>query len=338
MYNILCIEVGDSMNHKQIAELANVSASTVSKALSGSKEINAETAENIRRIAIENGYFKEKNKRKRVNTANRDIFIAVMVPEAAGGHYSKEITLIKEYIEEKGGNVAVYIFDFDARKKEKLLNSIILRGVADGVIISSTPPKNLKSNIPIVSLANDGIGGYDTVVVDGDAIVDDAVKYLKNLGHEKIGFAGEYHTIAKSNRFKKAMTNNGLKFSEKYMYIVDGRFETIGIKAAEKIVAAKDRPTAILAAYDEIALSLVHELTENGIRVPEDMSVMGINNIDSSAYAGIPLTTVNIFSDEQYKTAVNLLFDKILNETKSVRHIVVEHEIIERQTTKKLEK
>ena len=326
------------MNHKQIAELANVSASTVSKALSGSKEINIETAEKIRRIAIENGYFKEKNKRKRVNTANRDIFIAVMVPEAAGGHYSNEITRIKDFVEEKGGNVAVYIYDFDNRKKEKLLSSVILRGGADGVIIFSSQPKALKINIPIVCFYNDTGAGYDTIAVDMDAVVDDSVKYLKSLGHEKIGFVGEYHTISKSNRFKKAMENCGLKTYEKYMYIVEGRFETIGIKAAEKILKAKDRPTAILTAYDEIALSLVHKLSENGVRVPEDISVMGINNIDSSAYAGIPLTTVDIFSEEQYRTAVSLLFDKILNETKSVRHIVVEHKIIERQTTKKLEK
>lgn len=326
------------MNHRIIAELANVSASTVSKALSGSKEINEETAEKIRRIAIENGYFKEKNKRKRVNTANCDIFIALMVPEAAGGHYSKEITRLKDFVEEKGGNVAVYIYDFDDRKKEKLLNSVILRGGADGVIMSSSMPKLLKTNIPIVCLANNESAGYDTVAVDNGAVVDDAVKYLKNLGHEKIGFVGENHTISKSNRFKKAMESIGLKCHEKYMYIVDGRFETIGIKAAEKILKSKDRPTAILTAYDEIALSLVHELTENGVSVPEEISVMGINNIDSSAYAGIPLTTVDIFSDEQYKTAVELLFDKILNETKSVRHIVVEHKIIERQTTKKLEK
>ena len=68
------------MNHRKIAELANVSASTVSKALSGSTEISREVTERIRRIAIESGYFKEKTRRKREYNNNSSIFIALLVP------------------------------------------------------------------------------------------------------------------------------------------------------------------------------------------------------------------------------------------------------------------
>ena len=104
--------------------------------------------------------------------------------------------------------------------------------------------------------------------------------------------------------------------------------------AALEILKQKNRPTAVVAAYDEVALGLISTLSHNGIRVPEDLSVMGINNIPSGAHAQIPLTSVDTFSEEQYKTAVDLLFDKISTESQTVRHITIEPQIVERETTK----
>ena len=121
------------------------------------------------------------------------------------------------------------------------------------------------------------------------------------------------------------------------MYSVEARFEQIGHVAALQILEQKERPTAILAAYDEVAIGLVSTLMQHGIRVPEDISVMGINNIPSAAHAQIPLTTVETFSEEQYAMAVDVLYDRIRDENRPVRHIVIEHRIIERETTRAIE-
>lgn len=322
------------MNHKKIAQLANVSASTVSKALSGSSEIKRETAEKIRRIAIDTGYFKEKSKRKREYANDTSFLIAVIVPEIMGFHYATIVTCIKDHVESKGGHIAIYISDFDPKKGTELLESIILHGGTDGVIMFSQPTRSFKPNIPIVCCCNAVDCGCDTIYCDSRAVIENAVGYLSKLGHTKIGYVGEPHTAAAAMYFEDAVKQNGLVYEKAYTYIIDARFEQIGHMAALEILKQESRPTAVIAAYDEVALGLISTLSHNGIRVPEDLSVMGINNIPSGAHAQIPLTSVDTFSEEQYKTAVDLLFDKISTESQTVRHITIEPQIIERETTK----
>lgn len=324
------------MNHKKIAELAHVSPSTVSKALSGSNEISREISDKVRKIAIEQGYFKEKNKRKREYSNNCEIVIAVIVPEIEGLYYSSIVTYIKNAIKAKGGYAAIYIFDFDEERKNKISEMIILNGSADGIMLFSTPNFDLNTNIPIIC-TDCQTKECTSIGNDMEAVLNDAVKLLKEKGHKKIGFIGEYNTISKSNAFIKAMKDNNLCLNEKYMYIIDDRFEAIGVKAAKAIINQIDRPTAIITAYDEIAISLTDELMKNNIKIPDDISVMGMNNIVSSAYSKIPLTTIETFCLEQYKIGIDILFDKILNGTNLVKHIVVEHRIIERDSIKGIE-
>ena len=322
------------MNHKKIAQLANVSASTVSKALSGSSEVNPETAERIRQIAIDVGYFKEKNTRRREYANDGSCLIAVIVPEIMGFHYATIVTSIKNQVERKGGQVAVYISDFDPQKGTELLKSIILHGATDGVIMFSQPTLSFKANIPIVCCCNAADCGCDTISCDMRTVIGDSVQYLLKLGHTKIGYIGEPHTISTAALFEDAIKRNGLVYQEEFTYIINARFEQIGHMAALKILEQESRPTAVITAYDEVALGLISTLSHNGIRIPEDLSVMGINNIPSAAHSLIPLTSVDTFSEEQYKTAVDLLFDKIYTEDKTIRHITIEPKIIERGSTK----
>ncbi len=324
------------MNHKKIAELAHVSTSTVSKALSGSSEISVELAEKIKKIAIECGYFKEKSKRKREYSNNSALLVAVLVPELLGSHYPEIITHLKNEIEAKGAQIAVYIYDFDPKKANEILQNIIVNGAADGVIMFCKPELAVKPSIPIVYFGGKATGPYDSIGSDTMVMVEDCVRYLKEAGHTDIAYVGEPNTIGSNNAFKVAMRQNGLVCQEAFLFNIEARLEAIGVEAAKKLLALKHKPTAILAAYDVVALSLIHELTQNGIRVPEDISVMGINNISASAYAQVPLTTVDTFSAEQNRAAVELLFNKILTETEVVQHITVEHKIIERDSIRKI--
>ncbi len=324
------------MNHKKIAELAYVSPSTVSKALSGSSEISKELADRIYRIAMDCGYFEEKKKRRRKYTNNESMLVAVLVPELLGSYYSETVTRLKNELEAKGAGVAIYVYDFDHTKMNDILRRIVLLGATDGVIIFDTPELSIEPNIPIVCIRNSEKSKYDSVGNDMVAVIYDCVRYLKESGHREIGFVGEPYTRYKYDAFEKALSENGLVLNKDFTHIVNTRLEAVGVEAAKKILAAKEKPTAIIAAYDVIALSLIHELTESGINVPEDISVMGINNISAAAYAQVPLTTVDLFSEEQYRTAVQILFDKIADESDAVKHITVEHKIVERASVKKI--
>lgn len=321
------------MNHKKIAELAHVSPSTVSKALSGSGEISSEIVEKIQKIAIEAGYFKEKSKRKREYTNNKSIIIAVIVPEIISVYYASLIHSIKAEVESRGGNVAVFISDFDKEKARELLRTIIIHGTADAVIIFGTPSANDKFNIPILSVTGHPLEKYDTIIHNTERMMSEAVGFLRSLGHKKLGFAGEPLTRSKADAFRKALTDEEIEVCEEHIHTVDKRFDEVGIEAARLILENDDRPTAIIAAYDEIGIALVHELQKNGVRVPDDISVMGINNIATTSYAGIPLSTVEENFSDVCREAIEHLFNKIINETHEIKHFPVEYSVIEREST-----
>ena len=322
------------MNHRKIAELCHVSTSTVSKALSGSREVSDEVADSIRQVAIETGYFAEKNKRKAVNKRKKSATIAVVCPEIISIHYSRIVTMIKSFVEERGGRVAVYFYDFDIEKKADIIEFLSLSKETDGIIIlSSSLPYKLIA-LPVVSFDNiNHECKHDTIGVDLRAVIGDIVDYLYGIGHRRIGFVGEPNTLSKQQRFIEAIVNRNLELVPEYIYTIESRFEGIGSEAAKRIIASENRPTAIVTAYDEIAVSLIYDLEKAGIRVPEEISVFGFNDIPLAPYISSSLSTVRFFYDEQAALAVDVLYDKIFGENDDIQHLIVKHELVIRDST-----
>ena len=323
------------MTHKKIAEIVGVSTSTVSKALSGSKEISAEIRDKIIKVALSSDYYEQKTKRKLDYTNGKTVTIGIICPEIISIHYSQIITLLKKEIESRGGQIAIYVDDFDAEKRNAIIENIILRNTVDG-IISVSDKVHSDLTTPIVMLQLERINSkYDYVYCDRYSMVNHGIKYLMELGHKKIGYVGETLTRSTHAQYKKALTENALEYNSDYVYTINRRFEDIGTEAAKKMIKKNTIPSAIIAAYDEVALALIHEFIKNGIKVPQDVSVMGINDIPYSAYSQIPLTTLKSCIDEQCRLAVEILYDKILGKENSVRHVQVHHELIIRNSTAK---
>lgn len=324
------------MTYKKIAELANVSVSTVSKALSGSKEISAELTDKIIQIAIETGYFKEKSKRKLNSSKEKNAVIAVLCPEIISIHYSNIVTIIKNTVEENGGQLAIFVFDFNHDKLNRIAETLILKKAADGIILLTKKQLNFKPTIPILYLdSHDDEDSVDNIFSSSQLILDIAVTHLKELGHKKIGFIGETLTLSKLAAFKLAMDKNNLPVDNAFIYTSKERFENNGFTAVKQMLRNGSLPTALITAYDEIALAVIHELSLNNIKVPDDISVIGINNIPPAAYSQIPLTTISTFSKERCISAINILFDKIFDKPKSVKHIQFKPELIIRSSTGK---
>ncbi len=337
------------MNYRKIAGLAGVSPSTVSKALAGSTEISPDLVEKIQKIAIEQGYFKEKNRRKREYSGNGSINIAFIAPELYSAHYTSNVNRIKSEVESRGGNIAVYISDFDDKKADDILRSLIMGGVTDGVIMYCKSPNFSSPDFPIIAIDEYREVDYDVLCYGVSELIYASLKYLRDMGHTKIGFIGDALTKSKAKNFRLGLKAFGLPFDENFFISSDekpfksGKFEDLrnrpfraGILAARRIAELEERPSAVLCAYDEIAMSLICELKKLGIRVPEDISVMGINNVPTAAYAAVPLTTIEEDQEGGYAAAVELLFDKIINETKEVKTVSMSYRIVERESVKKI--
>lgn len=324
------------MTYKKIAELANVSLSTVSKALSGSREISDELRERVIKVAKDGGYFAEKGRRKLENSKDGAITVAIVCPELVSIAYAGEITALKEELEKRGAVAAVYVYDFDGEKLASIIDVITVGNRADGIIvIDGMNEIPCDRSIPIVVLGSKE-SDVDTVCCDIDDCIFDVVGHLVSLGHRDIAFVGEKYTESKLCAYKNALRRYELPINEENIYVISERFESIGYSAAEKMLGSGSMPTAVICAYDEIALGLIHSLSERGVCVPRDISIVGINDIPMAAYSSVPLTTVRFFEREQGRIAVELLYDKMFEKSRIIQHIRIDHELMIRRSTDKV--
>ena len=324
------------MTHKIIAELAHVSVSTVSKALSGSAEVSKEVADEIRRIALEVGYFEEKNKRSKNYRKNTALNIAIIVPEIISITYSSAVAQIKRVVEARDGFVSVYVFDFDVDKLDSIMEMIMIKGFADGIISFHTSSGMSKPSIPVLCIGKTKNKYYDTIIGDTRESMKDIIEYLTDMGHTKIGYAGELKTAIKQDAYRSVMAELFGDDVEVYSYVSKERFGDAGKDAARMYLEADNRPTAVICAYDEIAIAFMNELNINGVKVPDDVSVIGMNNIPACEYCAPKLTTVSSNTNNVYETCINKFMDKIINGTSDISHTKVLHKIIKRESVQNI--
>ena len=298
------------MTLQKLAELAGVSVSTVSKAFSDSREISNDTKEQILTLAKEHGCF-EKYYKGRFGKRP----VAVICPEIRSEYYADFAANLNDKIEAKGGMMMLSVSDFDVKREEELIRYYSAFGHADGIVIlSGTSRLKTESAVPVVAIGGKHkTGQADCIDVDLSVGVDRAVEYLKENGHRSIGFIGEMHTTSKFRLFCEAMRKNALRVEENYVIKSTKRFEEAGYDAMKQLTALPARPTAVIAAYDYMAIGALHYAQEAGIKIPADISVIGMDNISAAAYLDVPLTTIVSHSDELCETAVDLIFKKMDN-------------------------
>ena len=311
------------MTLKDVAKHANVSVSTVSKAINGAHDVSEKTRLEILKIAEQLGYFSDK---KRVTLENKDkssFTVAVICPEIISMFYSEHVTLISKEVEAYGGNCIVYVYNFD----EKLLSKMISSCDKDKNIhaIISLAGKVSTKNTPLL------VETTAEYKIETITSVDKAAEYLKNLAHKDIGFAGEKLTLSKKEVFKKCCPLN-----ERFIFTSDKRFEEAGEQAAEFYVK-NGLPTAVICVYDEIAFGLINRLEQLGVSVPGDVSVIGINNIKPARYCFGGVTTVETGWGENVIQDIKSLHKLVVeNRTDTIRKKIVETPyIVERSTVKR---
>ena len=322
------------MTLEKVAKRAGVSVSTASKALSNGKDISDETKELVRRAAEELGYFSQSKKRKLDNRSSAHPTVALICPEIISIHYSETVTSLCRLIEERGGRASVFITGFDKEKLKNMIDRCIYENEISAAICIDNTKEHGSLPFPMIYLSR--VEGENCVFVDLEGVVGDAANYLYSKGHRKIGFVGERLTLGKQRVFCEYMEKTAGGYDEKLIFCEEGRFEVIGNNAAVKILEMpkEKRPTALLAAYDEVAYGLMHTLRSGGVRIPDEISVMGINDIPASRFLDTPLTTLRVPTEELAECAVDMLFDVLSGKQTEKKSICVECKIIERASVK----
>ena len=315
----------------ELAKLANVSVSTVSKAFGNARDINEETKEHIFEIARQTGcyfkFFKGKYPKK---------IVAIICHEIISDYYVEFVERLRKQIEDSGNIALVVSDDFSQPKQKELIDYFSSYLRVDGIIVFDLMSE-LKKNYdtPIISLFSSIDDRVDSINIDFFSALNDAVSLLWQYGHRNIAFLGEKLTKEKAQKFEDAVS----KLGGDNITIIESteRFEDAGKDAVDKLLALRSDCTAIICAYDNIALGAIKQLKNKGLSVPDDISVIGIDNIVMGKYAETALTTIGVDFEEVCSLVCDILKKKLKNPYyKTYKKIVIKGELIVRESIKRI--
>ncbi len=317
------------MTMKELARLAGVSVSTISKAFSKSHEISEAKREHIFKIAREVGCYDKYCK----PTFHKKV-IGVIAAEFLGDYYSQQLGYLKSEIDKRGGVMIASAYDFDKEAKKEQLAYFTESAKVDGLIILSSMSSNESYSIPIVAIGDSKT--TDSIMVSMKSAMIDTVEHLIENGHKNIAFIGEKLTGIKAKGFIEAMEEKGLVVNYDYIKEGRGRFEEAGYNAMNDLLNMENPPTAVVTAYDNIAVGAVKSIYEHGLEIPDDISIIGMDDNRSDTYMKVPLTSITSYLEDLCEIAVDLLFERIENATTGEnKKINISRELTKRQSVGK---
>ena len=295
----------------KIAKLANVSVSTASKAFAGSAEVNAETRELIFNVAREHGCFK-----KYYNVQYPKLVIAVIAPEFSSGYYTKYLSCIQKYLEDANCELCVSTTEFSIKREKALVEYYYKHSSVDGIIIINSLLDSFNElEIPVVFInPKNKFNNCCTIVNNTKTAYFEAIDYLAHKGVCEIGFVGESLTIRKHELFKEILLSKGLCYNPEFIGIVPERFETGGYLAMEKILSCGKVPRAVICAYDYMAIGAVKCIYDKGLNVPDDIAVIGSDNIREDEFMIPPLASISTNIEQLCRLGSDVIIKQITSE------------------------
>ncbi len=307
---------------KDIAERCGLSIASVSKALHGESDLNQKTAEYIRSVAKEMGYVP--NASARLLKTKRSYNIGVLfVDETSSGleheYFSSILNSIKDEAEKNGYDITFISHHFGSDYLT-FYEHAKYRNV-DGVIIASVDFRDpevirlVESEIPTVTIDYE-FNNVASVISDNVQGVRDIVNYLVNMGHEKIAFiTGEDTSVTQKRVASFYKTCEERNISVKDEYVKKGRYHIpkVSGEATRELLTLEDKPTVIMYPDDYSLLGGITEIEKHGLRIPDDISIVGYDGIKLSRLIRPIITTYVQNSTEIGVRATKKLVDLIEN-------------------------
>ena len=319
---------------KDIAKKANTSHATVSRVFNNSGyPVSKEARQRVLNAAKELNYTPNLIGRYLKNKKTTDI--GVMVPNISNPYFSCFVQCIEEIMGNNGYNVLLSSSYRNSEKEEQILENFVMKQVS-GIIIfpisKSYKVLNLikKRDIKVVSIDQD-LGSFpcSKVLLDCIKIGLMATEYLIKLGHERIAFISS--PLDRTSRkdifegYNQALQNYNIPYDDKLVQISEQEKEypnevyefNNGYNLMKIILDNKNMPTGVFACNDLTAMGVMEAIKEAGLRIPEDISVIGCDNIFMSSIINPKLTTINVPLLEMSRLAGNILLDKLNNKNDS---------------------
>ena len=336
------------MNIRDIARLAGVGVSTVSRVINDHPDVKDETREKILKIIKESNYIPNNSARilKKNNTNN----IGVLVKGVFNPFFAEMINIIGNRINEAGYTMILQQNDYATEDdvdnliafvKEKRLQGIICLG---GNFLNINDESFQFLDIPVVltsvnTLSKESKSKFSSIGIDNVLAAKASIQYLIDKGHRNIGILlGEKNDVGISGLrlegYKKALEENNIPYSEENVFIGDYDYSG-AYRVTKEIINNRKDITAIFSISDIMAVGAAKSVIDQGLQVGEDISIMGFDGMDYNIYLYPGITTVKQPKKNMANNSIDLLL-ALLAKKEDHKHIIFETKIIERESCKEV--
>ena len=326
---------------KDVAKEARVSIATVSRVLNNIDVVNDDTKQRVKDAIVKLGY--RPNIVARSLKTQKTSTVGIIVPDISNQFYPEIVRGAEDVANIYDYNVMLCNTDLDKEKEIEYLR-IMKEKMVDGIIyMSSSLDEDVfelleELNLPAVLVENtDPSGKIESVSIDNEAAAYDGVEYLLKKGNKKIAYIGSDKEVKNldASRYKgyeRALKENKIKLSGDRVAFTGSKAKD-GFDAINRIIEVSE-VDAVFCTGDEIAMGVINALRERGVKVPEQVDVMGFDNIYFSSIFNPKLTTVALPMYDMGSVGMRMLIKKISSKEPEEKSYVLPHQIIERNSCK----
>lgn len=328
------------MNIKEVADRACVSTATVSRTINGSDVVKPRTAEKIWRVIRELGYYPSTQARALASGKSR--ILGLIISDIVNPFFPELVKSFEFAATRHGYEVIIANTDYNPERMATCVRRMIERQADAVAIITSEIERHLidelsRRKVPIVFLDVGKLRPLmSNISVEYGKGIQEAVQHIVSLGHKRIGFIAGPHNLksARTRRaaFLKCISDSGIENSQRI--VVEGNHKVDGgDKAMTHMLSLSDPPTAVLASNDLTAIGAMRAISRARLRVPEDISLIGFDDIELSLCTQPPLTTIRLSRAELGQKAFDALYRNLSGESSKGEEIKVTTSLIVRQST-----
>lgn len=325
--------IAPNVTIRDVAAKAGVSVATVSRVFNRKGPIREDTIRKVMEIAGELQYVPHAGARSLSTRSTRTI--GVVLPDLHGEFFSEVIRGIDLAARQHGYHLLLSGSHSDREEMRAVVHAV--RGLVDGLIVMSPDlePSALLADLPKgldVVMLNSRVDGRASITVDNAGGAREVVRHLRALGHQRIAFiAGPPHNADAEQRrrgFRTETRSAGIETVE-----LPGDFtETTGHEAGQQIAALRPRPSAVFAANDSMALGALSAFREAGLHVPEDIALVGFDDIPIARFLTPPLTTVRVEIAELGRRAVSHVINAVESGDGATKKDVIKTTLVVRES------
>ncbi|MEP4194834.1 MAG: LacI family DNA-binding transcriptional regulator [Aliishimia sp.] len=332
--------MADRITSLQVAKLAGVSQSAVSRVFTKGASVSPKTALKVREAALELGYRPNVLARSLITGKSR--IIGLIVAYLDNYFYPLALEKLSNSLQAEGYHVLVFMASNDTHSTDQVIDELLDYQV-DGIITASVGISNdltarcEAAGVPVVLFNRSQDSADHSAVTSNNFSGGQSVAaFFADAGHKRIAYIGGWEG-ASTQRDREAGFRDGL--AQAGLPLVAhglGQFTVDGAKeAAREMFGGPTPPDAVFVATDHMAFAVMDVIrSELGLRIPEDVSVVGYDDVPPAAWAAYDLTTVRQRANVMVQETVALMLDKIGNPASEPRHITVESPLIIRSSAK----